>query len=142
MEAPGEKLLVRLWESLVDKGIGSLLKPWQLRREGRAAIDVRREEMIAIAQAEREVEAIRRGEKYLLPNSQPVTPPSPLSACVPALGDPPTSAAIDYAEGVASRNSRAEAVRREIALRKSKGPESIILASNRKCEPEPFNAGR
>ena len=41
MEAPGEKLIIKLWESIADKGIGSLLKPWQIRREGRASIDLK-----------------------------------------------------------------------------------------------------
>jgi len=50
MEIPGEKLIINLWETIADKGIGSLLKPWQIRREGRANLDVKREEMLALAQ--------------------------------------------------------------------------------------------
>lgn len=119
MEAPGEKLLNKLWESLVDKGIGNLLKPWQMRREGRAAIDVRRDEMIEIAQAEREVEAVRRGDKSLQPNGQLVALPSSQNVSIPALDRPQAYAAIDYVEEVASQNSRAEAIRREIALAKA-----------------------
>lgn len=34
MDIPGEKLIIKLWETIADKGIGSLLKPWQIRREG------------------------------------------------------------------------------------------------------------
>jgi hypothetical protein len=65
MEAPGEKLIIRLWETLVEKGIGGLLRPWQLRREERARLDVRREELITLAQGERDAEDIRAGRKEL-----------------------------------------------------------------------------
>jgi hypothetical protein len=65
MEAPGEKLLLRLWETIAEKGIGSLLRPWQIRREGRAQIDLRREELLMLAQTERDAEDIRSGRKRL-----------------------------------------------------------------------------
>lgn len=59
MDFPGEKLVIKLWETVAEKGIGSLFKPWQMRREGRASIELKREELIAIAQAEHEAEQIR-----------------------------------------------------------------------------------
>lgn len=62
MQAPGEALLAKFWETIAEKGIGSLFKPWQLRREGRAAIDLRREEILMLAQAEADAERIRSGE--------------------------------------------------------------------------------
>jgi hypothetical protein len=68
MQVPGEALLGKLWDTLADKGIGNLLKPWQIRREGRAQIDVKRDEILVIAQAERDAEAIRRGAT-VLPNN-------------------------------------------------------------------------
>jgi hypothetical protein len=65
MNWPGENLILKLWESLAEKGIGSLLRPWQIRREGRANIDLRRYEMLALAEAERESEEIRSGRRRL-----------------------------------------------------------------------------
>lgn len=56
---------MKLWESLADKGVGSLLKPWQIRREGRANVDLRRYEILALADAERETEEIRSGRRKL-----------------------------------------------------------------------------
>ena len=38
-EAPGEKLLIRLWETIIDKGIDGLLAAWQTRWNDRAAAD-------------------------------------------------------------------------------------------------------
>ena len=60
---PGEKLLVRLWETVAQKGVSALLRPWQLRREGRALADVRREDSLSLAQTELDVEHIRSGRK-------------------------------------------------------------------------------
>lgn len=69
MEFPGEKLVIKLWETVAEKGIGGLFKPWQMRREGRVSIELKREELLAIAQAERDADLIRKGE-YPLPNIQ------------------------------------------------------------------------
>lgn len=52
MDFPGEKLAIKMWETLFEKGIGSLLTPWQELREGRARNEVRRNEMDARASRE------------------------------------------------------------------------------------------
>ena len=65
MEAPGEKLVIRLWETIAEKGIGGLLVPWQIRRKKRAEIDSERQEVLALAQAEKDAEDIRAGRKML-----------------------------------------------------------------------------
>jgi len=62
---PGEQLIIRLWETLSEKGIGSLLKPWQIKREGLAHLEVRRAELLAFAQTEKDAEDIRTGQKRL-----------------------------------------------------------------------------
>ena len=60
---PGEKLLIRLWETVAEKGVSALLRPWQMRREGRALADLRREDSLSLAQTELDVEDIRSGRK-------------------------------------------------------------------------------
>jgi len=62
MEFPGEKLVIKLWETVAEKGVGNLFKPWQMRREGRVSIQLKSEELIVIAQAERHADLIRKGE--------------------------------------------------------------------------------
>jgi hypothetical protein len=62
---PGEKLLIHLWNSLAEKGIGSILTPWQIRREGLARLELRRAEILTIAQTEIEAQEIRSGNKTL-----------------------------------------------------------------------------
>ena len=66
MDFPGEKLVARLWETVADKAVGSLFRPWQIRREGKAHSEVRREEMLVLAQAERDATEIRSGKARLL----------------------------------------------------------------------------
>ena len=61
MEFPGEKLVIKLWETVTEKGIGGLLSPWQTRREGRAQADIQRNERLVLAQTERDVADIRSG---------------------------------------------------------------------------------
>ena len=65
MKAPGEKLVIRLWETIAEKGIGGLLLPWQIRRKKRAEIDSERLEVLALAQAEKDAADIRAGRKML-----------------------------------------------------------------------------
>lgn len=65
MDIPGEKLVIKLWETLAEKGIGSLLTPWQTKREGRARNEVRRDEMLMLAQAEIDAADVRSGRKQL-----------------------------------------------------------------------------
>jgi hypothetical protein len=65
MDYPGEKLLIKLWETLAEKGVGSLLKPWQEKRVARARNEIRREDLVTLAQAEKEVESIKSGKVIL-----------------------------------------------------------------------------
>jgi hypothetical protein len=46
-------------------GIGGLLSPWQIRREGRARAEVRAEEMVRLAQADEDIADIRAGRKRI-----------------------------------------------------------------------------
>lgn len=61
-KAPGETAITRIWES-VEKGIGKLATPWQIRREGRARNDIRRDELLVLAQTEEDIADIRAGRK-------------------------------------------------------------------------------
>lgn len=65
MDFPGEKLVIKLWETLAEKGIGSLLTPWQTKRDGRARNEVRRDELLMLAQAEMDAADVRSGRKQL-----------------------------------------------------------------------------
>ena len=54
-----------MWETLTEKGVGALLTPWQKIREGRATNEVRRQELLMLAQAERDAADVRAGRKQL-----------------------------------------------------------------------------
>lgn len=62
---PGEALVEKLWETIAEKGIGGLLKPWQIVREGRAIVEVRKYEKLLLAQAEADANEIAKGAKFL-----------------------------------------------------------------------------
>ena len=62
---PGEKLVIRLVEAAAALG-----RPWQMRRKGRARVDVRREELLMLAQTEQDVKDIRSGRKIVDANYQ------------------------------------------------------------------------
>ncbi len=72
MQFPGESLAIRMWETVTEKGIGALFRPWQMRREGLAGMELKRQELLMLARAEREVEAIKNSaapqELLALPN--------------------------------------------------------------------------
>lgn len=61
MDFPGENLVIKMWETLVDKGIGGALQPWQEQRVGAARNEVRRREILMLAATEKEAENIRSG---------------------------------------------------------------------------------
>jgi hypothetical protein len=92
MDFPGEKLVIKLWETLAEKGIGSLLSPWQAGRDGRARNEVRRHEILMLAQAEKDAADIRAGRKQLRPdgtllltNSQQISTPEGIERVEPTL---------------------------------------------------------
>jgi hypothetical protein len=61
LDFPGEKLVTKLWETLAEKGVGSLLTPWQTKRDGKARNEVRRQELLMLAQAEHDAAEVRAG---------------------------------------------------------------------------------
>lgn len=62
MDLPGEKLILGLWESLAEKGVGNLLRPWHLKRIAKAEGQAQRDGILFLAQAEQDAARIRRGE--------------------------------------------------------------------------------
>ena len=52
IKIPGEKLLIKIWDSIVDRGIGGLLHPRQIKRLGKARAEVRRDDLLMMAQTE------------------------------------------------------------------------------------------
>lgn len=60
MEFFGEKLVIKMWDTLMDRGMGGLLAPWQAKKMGKAAAEIRRDEMIIIAETEAKISAARK----------------------------------------------------------------------------------
>ena len=60
-----ERLAIKIWQTVTERGIGGLLSPWQIRRTGKAHADVRRIEIQSLAQAHRDGLDILTGRKTL-----------------------------------------------------------------------------
>ncbi len=118
MDIPGEKLLIKLWETLTEKGIGALLSPWQQGREGRIRIEIRRREILMLAQAETDAAEIRAGRKQLHQDgtlqlaNEANTPSTADGRFEPTLG---FSAALEYGR----RSAAAVTARSEINVAKA-----------------------
>lgn len=107
MEAPREKLAVRIWKTVIEKGIGGLLAPGHKRRMGSAEIDVERLRRLTLAQAEQDVKAIESGTKRLEGGQLVDVPPEGESAPAPTLAER------------LQRNVLADQMRREVNVAKA-----------------------
>lgn len=111
----GEQLLIRLWETLAEKGVGGLLQPWQERRVGKARTDIECERMKRIAQAEKEAEDIRAGRAPAQPLlSGPESPPSKRR-----IEPPVESPLLESPLEVARRQELADSLYREVNIAKA-----------------------
>ena len=114
MDMPGEKLLVRLWET-VDNAVCGLLGPWQVRRIGQARNAVMREQQLVLAQAEREADDIRVGRRSLTADGQLV------EVANHGTEDPPRADNTSFATLAAAtqRNLLSREIRREVNVGKA-----------------------
>lgn len=62
---PISKLVEKLWETVGAKSLSALCKPGQIRREGIASIEVKRKEMLIMAQTKKEIEDIESGKSIV-----------------------------------------------------------------------------
>jgi hypothetical protein len=132
MDFPGEKLVIKLWETLAEKGIGSLLSPWQTGREGRVRNQLRREEILMLAQAEKDAADIRSGKTQLLPDGSLLLPSASSTPSHEGRFEP--NASIANAIGYGNRSAAVAAARTEINASKA-----ILFAEEQlaKDEQEP-----
>lgn len=72
-----QKLAIRIWDTIARDTFGSLFRPWQIRREGRAHAEARRDEMLLLEQAQKDLHDIRAGKKRLSPEWRLEELPSP-----------------------------------------------------------------
>lgn len=62
MKIFGEELVIKMWDSFIDKGIGGILKPAHEKRLGKARSEIRRDELLLLAQTEIDAKKIASGE--------------------------------------------------------------------------------
>ncbi|XLX41720.1 DUF2806 domain-containing protein [Ectopseudomonas mendocina] len=66
----GEELVIKMWDSFIDKGIGGILRPAQEKRLGKTRQEIRRDELLSLAQAEEDAKKIASGEAIYCGNGQ------------------------------------------------------------------------
>ena len=137
MDYPGEKLVIKLWETIAEKGIGSLLTPWQLAREGRARINLRRRELLMLTQAEVDAADIRAGRKYVTADGSLLALPA-ASAEPEDLADPETESQLQIGSLVERliRVDAAKTIREEINSTKAVLHAEDVLASDTQTPPD------
>jgi hypothetical protein len=118
MDYPGEKLLLKMWETLAEKGVGSLLAPWQEKRMADARVEVRRKEMLLLAQAEIEVDSIkaRKSSFQLKPEAKLLNAPSEK---VDEKGRIEPTLDLDELVSIVGNSDFSESVRKETNIAKS-----------------------
>ena len=118
----GENLLIKMWETLTKEGIGSLASPWQIKREGKAHAEVRREEMLLLAQTEIEVDQIKQGKKRLLADGRLISIPDfsdHVDVCFDSKVRIEPNLDLDSISKKVSRQNKAVEIQREINLNRT-----------------------
>ncbi len=131
--------MIKLWETLAEQGVGNLLRPWQVRREGKAQVDVRRYELLALAEAEREAEEVRSGRRKLSDGKYAIS----LTAALPKDESPTADTRPEKPPlQIAAASAVADSLRKEVNVAKAvihaeddlKNDESA--PSTKKIEPD------
>lgn len=150
MGYPGEANVNKLLEIVFEKGLGGILRPSQIRREGKARTDAKVDELLRIAQAEDEIARRRSGthfpllerissrEPFLLLDSPLQGQSEPSSRVGPAeTGQAPHDGEPSHAFTVAAQNiETARTLRREVNVAKAVVEAEDILASDDAAPPE------
>ncbi len=122
-----------MWNSLVDKGIGGVLTPWQMRREGSAAYELKAEEMIAFAHAEQSIKRIQLGRASLV-WMEPILLSGPTAASNEPHLVPKGLNEYDH-ELVILANQRADVIRKEINVAKAVLEAETVLVQEAGAPP-------
>ena len=135
---PGEALLLKLWETLVEKGIGSLLRPWQIKRDGRAHNEVRHDETVMLAKAAAEAEAIRAGRSATMLDPLLRLPPAVELPSAEAGPDGRIEPTLNLPAIIAAARARniADSVRAEVNVSRAILHAESLLATDHQEPPE------
>lgn len=131
MNWPGEQLILKLWETLAEKGVGGLLKPWQIMREGTAQVDLRRYELLAMAAAEKEAAEIRSGIREIKESKFLLSLTKPAAQQETGICDSPQSNVV-----FAARSLIADAMKKEVNVAKAIAHAEVELKDDASAPPD------
>ncbi|PCJ45266.1 MAG: membrane-fusion protein [Moraxellaceae bacterium] len=130
MDFPGEKLVIKMWETLVEKGVGGALQPWQEKRLGKARNQIRKDELLILAAAEKDAANIRSGNAVytsLLEHD---------GKSLPATHRVEPTINLDSLSEIANNTNQYEAIRKEVNVSNSIVVAENILANDHSEAPE------
>ncbi|ASE52430.1 DUF2806 domain-containing protein [Stenotrophomonas maltophilia] len=68
MDWPGEKIFTHMLDIVERNLLSPIVGPWKIRREGAAAIEVQRGQMLSIAQVEADIARVKSGDLVFAPD--------------------------------------------------------------------------
>lgn len=144
MAAPGEALIIKIWETLADRGMGGLLRPWQMCREGKAISDIRRHEELSRIRTEEDIRAFYDGKAKFDEKGQLVRLALPKSsASIQIESEPPSLLGSLGEEEIIRSAKRSLNIRKIFALSEEEAeadPDAII--SDDAVDPDWFSRWR
>lgn len=132
MEFPGEKLVIKMWETLAEKGVGLALQPWQEKRVGEAKNQVRRNEILMLAEAEKLAADIKAGKSISIDTPVPLIG---VSASTQQERIEPTIDLTNIAITAANIDV-SESIRKEVNVSKAVLAAEHILANDEQAPPD------
>jgi hypothetical protein len=134
MDYPGEKVVLKLWDSLIDRGVSALLRPWSIRRDALASAEAARIHAIVQAQTRKDVLRIENAVT-VLPQTE-----TPEKLTLPRATESPSSAFFDgsgEASSLALRAAQARLLREELNIANAiMAAEEVLKTAQQEHTPE------
>jgi hypothetical protein len=123
-----------MWETLVEKGVGGALQPWQEKRLGKARNELRRDELLLLADTEKKAADIRSGKTIDLNNNPKALGHDKGPTSLPERIEPTIN--LDTLTDIAQSRENYDAVRKEVNVSSAIIVGENILADDQQEVPD------
>ncbi len=140
MDFPGEKLLIHFLDMVERNALSPFVGPWKAKRDGFAAMEVQRAQMLMIAQAENDISRIKSGELIFsqgeADSGLPKLVQAPLATDEDKVSKDSVSGVISPQSAGAFTNSAIHTLRREVNVAKAVARAGSVLLEDEGITPE------
>jgi len=140
MDFPGEKLLIHFLDMVERNALSPFVGPWKARRDGFAALEVQRAQMLMIAQAENDISRIKSGELIFSQSEADLGLPklvqAPLASDEEQVSKGSISGVLSSQSAGAFTNSAIHTLRREVNIAKAVARAGSVLLEDEGVAPE------